>query len=181
MPAIHDLSFAPSGRRHDPGALLTNRQGHLTRDQRRAVKRYRRGRMSQAVARTALLGGSVTLDQPRRPSATARRAPGDPRLLGLVLLKTAGRPTCYGMSWRATSQRAGCARWKARSSRQAGERITFRVWDQRARLTLAAPPDEPLHRGMTYRIYMLPRSGLLLGVEARYERARAAARVRLPA
>ena len=29
----------------------------------------------------------------------------------------------------------------------------------------------PLRRGAIYRVYLLPRSGLLLGVEARYDKA----------
>lgn len=170
MPASRDLDFA-AARLAGGSALLTNRQGRLTREQRRTIRRFRRGRMGQALLRTVLLGGTVTIVG-RAESPQLR----DVRLvllvvMGLFLLNTVGRAYVLWHVVEGDLAAGQVREMEGQFLRLSGDRITFRVWDQRTRLTLAAAPDVPLQRGTVYRIYLLPRSGVLLGVEARYDRA----------
>jgi hypothetical protein len=171
MPAIHDLSFAAARGVGGGNPLLANRVGRITRDQRRSIRRFRRGRMGRALVRTAVLGGTAALiGRAEYPSLRDVRLV-TLALLVLVLVNTAGR--AY-LLWHVVESDLAAGRVRELDGEfvnQAGDRVTFRVWDQRKRLTLYAAPVDPLRRGVLYRVYMLPRSGLLLGVEPRQDKA----------
>jgi hypothetical protein len=153
-----------------PPAELPNHLGQLSKTQRRAVRSLRRSRMGRAIVDAAVLSGTIyavgRIHNIQLPYVYARL--GALVLLSGLLLATVGR--AYVL-WHVIESDLANGHVREREGYflgQRGSRATFNIWQRRTQLTVYEAHD--FERKTLYRLYTLPRSGILVSAEARYDK-----------